>query len=284
MIENLNGIHETVNYKDGSNIRLYENDEYEEYPKHWHTCIEIIMPTVNPYKMTIDGISYDLKVGDVILICPGALHHLMACPGERLIFQAELVAPLPIKSIEMVLGLIYPAVLITPDNSPDIYQDIHDLMLEIRKEYSLSAPLYEAAIYAKVLEMIVLIRRDRSDLQRQIATRDSKQEEYIVKFTRICDYISEHCCEDLTLESVAEMTGFSKFHFTRLFKQITNVSFYKFLNQKRIDHAASLLINPEISVTEAALSAGYSSLSSFIRMFKIIKGCTPTEYRAMYNL
>ena len=80
------------------------------------------------------------------------------------------------------------------------------------------------------------------------------------------------------------MTGFSKFHFTRLFKQFTNVSFYKFLNQKRIDHAASLLINPEVSVTEAALSAGYSSLSSFIRMFKIMKGCTPTEYRAMYNL
>ena len=284
MIENLNGIHETVNYKDGANIRLYENDEFEEYPKHWHTCIEIIMPTAGPYRMTIDGIPYDLKEGDIIVICPGALHHLMACPGERLIFQAELVAPLPLKSIEMFLSLIYPAVLITPENSPAIYQDIHKRMLDIHREYKLAPPLYEAEIYAMVLEMIVRIRRDRSDLQRQIASRDSKQEEYIVKFTRICDYIAEHCCEDLTLEGVAEMTGFSKFHFTRLFKQFTNVSFYKFLNQKRIDHAASLLINPEVSVTEAALSAGYSSLSSFIRMFKIMKGCTPTEYRAMYNL
>lgn len=284
MIENLNGIHETVNYKDGANIRLYENDEFEEYPKHWHTCIEIIMPTAGPYRMTIDGIPYDLKEGDIIVICPGALHHLMACPGERLIFQAELVAPLPLKSIEMFLSLIYPAVLITPENSPAIYQDIHKRMLDIHREYKLAPPLYEAEIYAMVLEMIVRIRRDRSDLQRQIAARDSKQEEYIVKFTRICDYIAEHCCEDLTLEGVAEMTGFSKFHFTRLFKQFTNVSFYKFLNQKRIDHAASLLINPEVSVTEAALSAGYSSLSSFIRMFKIMKGCTPTEYRAMYNL
>ena len=166
MIENLNGIHETVNYKDGANIRLYENDEFEEYPKHWHTCIEIIMPTAGPYRMTIDGIPYDLKVGDIIVICPGALHHLMACPGERLIFQAELVAPLPLKSIEMFLSLIYPAVLITPENSPAIYQDIHKRMLDIHREYKLAPPLYEAEIYAMVLEMIVRIRRDRSDLQK----------------------------------------------------------------------------------------------------------------------
>ena len=51
---------------------------------------------------------------------------------------------------------------------------------------------------------------------------------------------------------------------------------------KRIEHAQKLLANPGISVTEVALNSGFSSLSAFIRMFKLINHCTPTEYRNMF--
>ena len=44
MIENLNGIHETVKYKENSNVKLFINAEAEDYPIHWHTPMEIIMP------------------------------------------------------------------------------------------------------------------------------------------------------------------------------------------------------------------------------------------------
>lgn len=37
MIESLNGIFETINYKQSTSIKLYDNDEYEDYPAHWHT-------------------------------------------------------------------------------------------------------------------------------------------------------------------------------------------------------------------------------------------------------
>ena len=79
------------------------------------------------------------------------------------------------------------------------------------------------------------------------------------------------------------MAGFSKFHFTRLFKQFSGLSFYKYVNKKRIERAEQLLINPSISVTEVALQSGFSSLSAFIRMFKLMKGCTPTEFRDLYT-
>ncbi len=49
MIESLNGIYETVNYKQSTSIKLYENDDFEDYPPHWHTTPEIIMPTENSY-------------------------------------------------------------------------------------------------------------------------------------------------------------------------------------------------------------------------------------------
>ena len=49
MIENLNGIHETVKYKENSNVKLFINAEAEDYPIHWHTPMEIIMPLEGGY-------------------------------------------------------------------------------------------------------------------------------------------------------------------------------------------------------------------------------------------
>ncbi len=111
----------------------------------------------------------------------------------------------------------------------------------------------------------------------------SRGEEYFEKFINICDYIKEHCAEELTLEQVADISGFSKFYFSKLFKQFAKVSFYKYVNQQRIAKAEMLLVDPANSITDVAMHCGFSSLSPFIRMFKLIKGCTPTEFRKMYR-
>ncbi len=82
---------------------------------------------------------------------------------------------------------------------------------------------------------------------------------------------------------MADLAGFSKYHFSRLFKNFTGLSFYKYLNKKRIEHAEELLVDPSLSITEVALQSGFTSLSAFIRMFKQIKDCTPTEFRNLYE-
>ena len=99
----------------------------------------------------------------------------------------------------------------------------------------------------------------------------------------VTDYINNHFAEDLSLEGVASQAGFSKYHFSRLFKQYTDSTFYKYLNQKRIEFAKTLLQDPGVSVTEVAFKSGFSSLSAFLRMFKLMNNCTPTEFREMYD-
>ncbi len=49
MIEHLDGIHETVTYKENSSLRLFVNTDCEDYPIHWHTPMEIIMPLEGTY-------------------------------------------------------------------------------------------------------------------------------------------------------------------------------------------------------------------------------------------
>jgi AraC-like DNA-binding protein len=109
-----------------------------------------------------------------------------------------------------------------------------------------------------------------------------RQKKYVEKFMSVCSYIDEHCTENLTLDDAASYSGFSKYHFTRLFKQFTGTTFYKYLNQKRITRAERSLSDMTLSVTDVAMSSGFTSMSAFIRMFKIMKGCTPSEFRRMY--
>lgn len=42
-------------------------------------------------------------------------------------------------------------------------------------------------------------------------------------------------------------------------------------------------MKPGTSITEVALQSGFSSLSTFNRTFKRLKGCTPSEYRSLYH-
>lgn len=283
MIENLKGIHETVNYKQNTHLRLYNNGEMENYPEHWHTPIEIIMPVRNGYTAKIGKERIDMNENDILFICPGVIHSLES-PGDgmRIIFQAEIDLLRNIKEVESMLSLLAPAVLITPATAPEIHETIRLFMLEIEKEYHSNEQLSSAAIYSNLLSMFVTIGRNYTNHFRKFDAGNSKQKEYSEKFIEICNYLNEHCTENLTLDEVAKLAGFSKYHFSRLFKQFTNVTFYKYLNQKRISHAEMLLADPSISITEVALRSGFSNLSAFIRMFKLIKQCTPTEFRNMY--
>lgn len=281
MIETLDGIKETVNFKQIKEFKLYDNTDFEAYPAHWHTPVEILMPLKNTYEITCKNETFILQEGDLLFINSGVIHSLSAIEGERLIFQADYSLLHNVTDIESVLSNIPPALPITAQNAPDIHGRLHELMLDIQKEYTSDSILTSAAIYSRLIEMLVLIGRKYTGEGMKSDVTYSKQKEYTAKFIYACQYIQDHCTEDLSLDDAAALVGFSKYHFARLFKNFTGSSFYKYLNQKRIVYAEKLLVDAEISITEVALQSGFSSLSTFIRMFKIIKGCTPTEFRSL---
>ena len=284
MIHHLSGIHETADYRTDTQVCLYYNDENENYPPHWHTPFEVIMPVKNGYTAVVGEQHYELREGDILLICPGIVHELFAPEsGERIIFQPSL-SQIQIRELDLLISLLRPAVLITPEEFPDFHPITRRLMMEIKEEYFLCEPYYETAIYSRFMRILVDIGRLHGALKHPVSdASNSRQKDYLDKFLYITNYINEHFAENLSLEQVADLAGFSKYHFTRLFKQYTDTSFYKYLNQKRIDYAKTLLLDPDLPVIDVALQCGFSSLSAFLRMFKQLNNCTPTEFRNMYD-
>ena len=82
MIKILNGIHETVAYDYFPTIKLYHNMEAEDYPLHWHTAMEIIMPVRKEYTVVIDETPHTFGEGDIFITPPGTLHRLIAPPPD----------------------------------------------------------------------------------------------------------------------------------------------------------------------------------------------------------
>jgi AraC family transcriptional regulator len=84
---------------------------------------------------------------------------------------------------------------------------------------------------------------------------------------------------DLSLQALANESGYSRVHFVRMFKAATGYSPHNYLLNLRLERARELLKNPSISLIDVALDCGFSSHSHLSRLFHKIVGVTPSAYR-----
>lgn len=281
----MDGIYEKVDYENNTSILLHINHEVDNYPVHWHTAIEFIMPIENIYTINIGKSTYVLREGDILIIPPGELHELIAPErGTRriLLFDFSLISNL--KGLSNILTVLNQPRMINQTTAPDIHPQLQHLFDEIAYEYRSKNTLREAAIYALIIQMFVLTGRKYMNTENLFPdVKLNKQREYIEKFNLIFEYISNNYAEDISLDTIADVAGFSKFHFSRLFKQFTDMSFYDYLNQRRVKEAEKFLLDPNLSITEVAMRSGFSSIATFNRVFKGFKECTPTEFKNLYR-
>lgn len=92
--------------------------------------------------------------------------------------------------------------------------------------------------------------------------------------------MEKNFCFNLKMEEFAELTHRSLSSFKRDFQQIYGESPGKWLLKRRVQHAAHLIVNTEMSFSQIGYDAGFEDLSHFSRSFKKIIGSSPSEYRS----
>ena len=113
------------------------------------------------------------------------------------------------------------------------------------------------------------------------AKSERQRAEYVGRVNRVVDYIENHLDETLTLEGLAGVANFSKFHFHRIFSSVVGETLNSFIQRVRTERAATLLLaDLSTPVTDIALDCGFSSSATFARMFKEWFGMSATEWRA----
>lgn len=99
---------------------------------------------------------------------------------------------------------------------------------------------------------------------------------------KVIDWTADNYGSHVLVENVASYAGYSKFHFSRWFKESTGITYYTYLSHIRIERAKKMLVNGE-NVNNVANLCGYENISHFIAMFRKYVGCTPGEYSRSFE-
>jgi AraC family transcriptional regulator len=100
-----------------------------------------------------------------------------------------------------------------------------------------------------------------------------------IRLRRVLDYISANISDEISLESLAGVAGYSAFHFARKFRLAMGISPGRYLSHKRLENAMAELTAGKSPLVEIALNAQFSSQASFTRAFHRATGMTPKAYQ-----
>lgn len=274
---------ENVAFRENSTVLIWRNSHNLSYAPHWHMAMEVIIPLENCYDVCAGSNSYHLLPYDVLIIPPGEIHSLTAPDtGVRFIYLIDISFLKKIKGFASIQALMSQPVYITQADQPHTHKIILNKFWEIEEEYFTDRQYCEITIYSILLDIFASLgygRTHNADLFSNVSIY--KKKEYIQKLNVVLDYIDANFTDNISLEEMADMAGYSKYHFSRLFSEYTKQTFCDYLNLRRIKAAESLLINDSLSVTEIAMQSGFSSIATFNRLFKTFKGCSPSEYRRL---
>ena len=114
---------------------------------------------------------------------------------------------------------------------------------------------------------------------------NSTKLDYQKQIEKALRFIEENFNKDINLEQVASASGFSAFHFHRVFSFITNETPFECIQRIRLEKAANFLTkSPSLSITEIAMICGYSSSATFSRSFKNHFGLSASQYRKNHKI
>lgn len=165
-------------------------------------------------------------------------------------------------------------VLKLTDSSFNEFEQIFAVMF---REYTERQKGYYDLIRSYLLQLIIKIfRKMDSDAEDKTASQANKQKQYV---DLAVEYIRNNYNKKISLKDIAYRSMLSKSLFSQIFKEITGMSFLKYLQNVRVERACGLLKDTDDSIYSIAIESGFDDLKFFYTVFKKITGVTPGEYR-----
>ncbi|CCD99263.1 AraC family transcriptional regulator [Bradyrhizobium sp. STM 3809] len=99
------------------------------------------------------------------------------------------------------------------------------------------------------------------------------------RLRQLIDYCDSRLGESLSVADLAAFLDLSVPHLTELFRRGLGCSPYRWIMQRRIEHARAMLAERDRSITDIAIALGFASSQHFATVFRNACGLTPSEYR-----
>lgn len=249
-------------------------------PFHWHQEWELIRVLKGDFPMYIDGQEYQVRAGDVLLLREGMLHggNHQKCVYQCFDFDLHGLF-LNVLSVKEYLRPFYRnrlhPIVHFKEYQKDIYPIVDELLGAFEKDSAegvraLTTLACIARLFAVILE------------KGYYTVNQEQQEETVQKTDRlkpVLEYIDNHFDAPLTLDELAGVAGMNPRYFCRFFSSVIQQTPMNYVAYYRIEQAATMLCNPQLSVTEVGLECGFCDTSHFVKIFKKFKGVTPKQFQ-----
>lgn len=264
-------------------FKLFFDDGLGGCSPHWHDEVEIIYIVEGKVKVGVNNNIYLLNNGDILLIGAGDIHYFLPVKGSnRVVIQFNMTIFQNFTSDDEEKKTIGPVF----DNSNrisskwpiDAKDEIEKQIQGLIDEYTKRQDGYKLALKARLYDLAVMLLR-RVPLDKNFNEQKIRQKENLRRLENIFTYVEKNYQSEIKLEDAAAAAGFSIYHFARFFKQNTGMTFVQYLNNYKITRAEWLLMNEETTITDIAFKSGFNSVKTFNRVFRQIKGHSPTEYK-----
>lgn len=275
-----------LNPQENVNIIYYHHDRACEI--HVHEFVELIFIAEGTATHYIDGEKYDTEPGDLLFVNYGQTHAFEV--GENYQYYNFLYVP-----------EFFSEELINSENIYEIFEislfrEFKDMraiqtqmvrfrgneFLEIRKlaedmyrEFRQKEMGYRSVLngYSRVLFSKILRRLKCEEA-------DSQVQSCINRLTAdLLAYIDSRCFEKISLKEIAEKTFYNPSYLSRMFKNQYGIGLSEYIKEKRMEEAARLLANSDLSNGEIMSRVGYADRKQFYKAFKESYHQTPAEFR-----
>jgi AraC-like DNA-binding protein len=240
-------------------------------PCNWHKNIEVIYITKGEGFIRYGTDEYALREGDLVIINSGSIHHLYSNAGIDyycIIIDDEFCENNGI-DIET-----YEFDKITRDEeTASVFLEVAEMMKnEILKKNGDDRMAIPKVRRGMLSLMITLCEKHMIDDDENAKKKD-RSEEHIKK---ALSYINENFNKDITLESLAQAVGISKYHLSREFKKFTGETIFTYTNIIRCRNAEICILDG-MSVSDAAYASGFETMSYFSGTYKKLMGIHPSK-------
>lgn len=227
-------------------------------PMHRHSCYELVYYSSGSGFTRLDTMEYRYEPNTYTIVPPGMPHDERRHEDTDVIF----------------IGFS-PFGRELPPLQPGLFPDAPDARI-LRLLHSMRAEMQDKqSFYAQKLNL----RMSEVAIEHLRATTTSDQSRADDSLLYARTFIDENYNQKLSIEELANMSGYSYHHFRHLFRRRFGASPIRYLMDKRLERARSLLRHTNLSVTAVAMECGFSNDAQFCTIFKRELGATPRAYR-----
>ncbi|MDY3618337.1 AraC family transcriptional regulator [Agathobaculum sp.] len=260
----------------------YADTEPRTVEAHEHTFYEVFFFLSGDVEYMIEGRTYTLHPGDILLTSPRDIHQPVIGPGqtyERYLFwlRPEYLARLDALGGSSVLACFEDAAkkgfrLIRPGAGR--VTQLKKLCIQLGQTCSDTAYGYDMLSHAYLLEFLARLNMTYFEMSEETSVEVTQDR----KINEVVAYINGHLQDELTLDDLSRICFLSKYYLSNRFKAYTGMTIYGYIMKKRLGTARQML-RQGMPVMEACTACGFGDYSNFLKAFKREFGMTPRAFR-----